>query len=95
MALKLLKIFYRANGAAYEEIVYKNRHKQKLLGERESVSWKGVWNKDKGRDFELSKNMFLHNDMLNFCIDKTQHHWSIPWNNCVLWLENLHCEVLG
>ena len=70
LALIALEIVYRANGDAVEGLVDRNGHRRKLVGEGESVSWGGVWNKGKGRECELTKNMFLHSDMLKLCLKK-------------------------
>ena len=39
LALKVLEILFCANGATVEGIDNGNGHRQKLLGEGESVSW--------------------------------------------------------
>ena len=49
LALKALKIVYRANGAAVERMADRNGHRQKVLGEGKSVSWGGARTKGKGR----------------------------------------------
>ena len=70
LALKVLEIVYRANGAAVERMADRNRHRQKVLGEGGSFSWGGVRTKGKGRECELTKNMFLHSDLLKWCLKK-------------------------
>ena len=50
LALKALENFYRANGAAFEELSDRNGHKRKVVGEGKSVSWGGVRNKGKGSE---------------------------------------------
>ena len=72
LALKALEIFYRANGASVEVLAYKNGHRLKVVGEGKSVSWGGARNKDKGREYELTKKMFLHSDLLKLCLKKKQ-----------------------
>ena len=47
-----------------------NGHRQKVLGEGESVSCRGARTKGKGCECKLTKNMFLHSDMLNFFLNK-------------------------
>ena len=70
LALKALEIFYRANGAAVEGLADRNVHRRKVLGEGKSVSWGGSRTKGKGRECELTKQMFLHSDLLNLCLKK-------------------------
>ena len=83
LVLKALEIVYRANGAAFEGLEDRNRHRQKVVGEGKSFSWGGARTKGEGRECELTKNMFLHSDLLKLCIKKngrsmssslTQHH---------------------
>ena len=70
MALKLLEIFYRANRGAFEGLADRNGHRRKVVGEGKSVSWVGAQNKGKGRECELTKNMFLHSDLFKMCLKK-------------------------
>ena len=70
MALKALEIVYRANGAAAEGLADRNGHRRKVVGEGKSVSWGGERTKVKGRECELTKNMFLHSDLLKLCLKK-------------------------
>ena len=70
LALKALEIVYRANGAAVEGLADRNRHRRKLVGEGESVSWGGARTKGKGCECELTKKMFLHSDLLKLCLKK-------------------------
>ena len=63
-------MFSFANGAAVEELADRNGHRQKVLGEGKSVSWGGVRTKGKGRECELTKNMFLHSYLLKLCLKK-------------------------
>ena len=75
LTLKALKIVYCSNGAAVEGISYRNGRRRKVVGEGGIFSWGGAWIKGKGRECELTKNMFLHSDMLKLCMKKkTQHH---------------------
>ena len=55
LALKELEIVYRVNGAAVEGMSDRNGHIQKVVGEEESVSWGGAWNKVKGRECKRTK----------------------------------------
>ena len=70
MALKALEIVYRANGAAVEGLADTNGHRRKFVGEGKSVSWGGARTKGKGRECVLTKNMFLHSDLLKLCLKK-------------------------
>ena len=70
LALKALEIVYRANGAAVEGLDDRNGHRRKVAGQGESVSWGGARTKGKGRKCELTKNMFLHSDLLKLCLKK-------------------------
>ena len=74
LALKALEIVYLENGAAVEGLADRNGHRRKLLGEGESVSWGGARTKGKGREYELTKKMFLHSDLLKLCLKK---NWKI------------------
>ena len=66
LALKALEIVYCANAAAVEGLADRNGHRQKVVGEGKSVSWGGAQFKDKGRECKLTKNMYLHSDLLKF-----------------------------
>ena len=70
LALKVLEIFYRANGDSVEGLADRNGHRRKLVCEGESISWGGARNKGKGCECELTKKMFLHSDMLKLCLEK-------------------------
>ena len=70
LALKALGIVYLANAASVEGLADRNRHIRKVVGEGEIVSWGGTWTKGKGRECELTKNMFLHSDLLKLCLKK-------------------------
>ena len=72
LALKALELVYRANVAAVEGIVDRNGHRKKEVGEGKSVSWGGSQTKGEGRDYELTKNMFFHSDLLQLCLRKKQ-----------------------
>ena len=70
MALKALEMVYHANGAAVEGLADRNRHIRRVVGEVKSVSWRGAQNKGKGRECELTKNMFFHSYMLKLSLKK-------------------------
>ena len=68
--LKALDIFYSANGTAVEGLADRNGHRRKDVGEGESDSWGGARTKGEGRECELTKRMFFHNDLLQLCLKK-------------------------
>ena len=70
MALKALEMFYRANWAAVEGLADRNGHMRKVVGEGKIVSWGGAWTKGKGHECELTRQMFLHSDLLKLCLKK-------------------------
>ena len=70
LALKALEIVYRTNGAAVDGLADRNGHRRKVVCEGESVSWGGPRPKGKGRNCKLTKNMFLHLDLLKLCLKK-------------------------
>ena len=70
LKLKALGIFYRKNETAVEQIADSNGHRQKVVGERESIIWGVAQTKGKGRKCEIAKMMFLHSDLLKFCLKK-------------------------
>ena len=70
LALKALEIVYNANGAAVEVLIDRNLHRRKVVGEEKSVSWGGTRTKGKGPECEITKNMFLHSDLLKLCLKK-------------------------
>ena len=68
LVLKALEIVYLENLDSVEVLADRNGHRRKVLGEGKRVSWGGARTKGKGRKCELTKNMFLHSDLLNFCL---------------------------
>ena len=72
LALKVLEIVYRKNGAAVEGIADRNGHICKEVGEGKSVSWGGAQTKGEGRECELTKNIFFHSSLLQLCLKKKQ-----------------------
>ena len=70
LASEALEIVYRANGAVVEGLDESNGHRRKVVGEGESVSWGGARTRGKRRNFELTKKMFLHSDLLKLCLNK-------------------------
>ena len=72
LALKALDIVYLPNGASVEGLPDSNGHRRKVVGEGKSFSWGGARTKGKGRECELTKNLFLHSDLLKLCLNKKQ-----------------------
>ena len=70
MVLKALEIVYRPNGTEVEGLADRTGHRRKVLGEGESASWGVAQTKGKERKCELTKNMFLHRDLLKLCLKK-------------------------
>ena len=70
LALKALEIVYLENGAAVEGLADRNGHIRKVVGERKSDSWVGARTKGKEYECELTKNKFLHRDLLKLCLKK-------------------------
>ena len=70
LALKALEIVYRKNGAAVEGLNDRNGHRQKVVGEGNSVIRGGARTRGKGRNCELTKNMFLQSYLLKLCLKK-------------------------
>ena len=70
LVLKAMEIVYRENRDAVEGLADRNGHRRKVVGEGKSVSWGGARTKGKGRECKLTKNMFLHSDMLKLCLKK-------------------------
>ena len=70
LALKALEIVCRAHGAAVVGLADRNVQIRKVVGEGESVSWGGARTKRKGSECELTKNMFLHSDLLKLYLKK-------------------------
>ena len=70
LALKALEIVYLANGAAVEGLADRNGHRRKVVGEGKSFSWGDARTKGKGSTCKLTKNMFLHSDLLKLCLKK-------------------------
>ena len=70
LALKALGIVYLANGASVEGLADRNGHRLLVVGEEKSVSWGNARTKGKGRECKLTKNMFLHSDLLKICLKK-------------------------
>ena len=67
LALKALEIVFRANGAAFEGLDDRNGHIRKVVGKGKSVSCADAQTKGEGREYELTKNMLFHRDLLKLC----------------------------
>ena len=59
--------------SAVEGIANRNGNRQKVVGKEKSVSWRGARTKGKGRECKLTKNTFLHSDLLKLCL-KEKHN---------------------
>ena len=94
LALKALEIFYRTNGDEVEWMADRNGHIRKVVGEGKSVSWGGARSKGKGRECELTKNMFLHSDFLKLCLKKITTSLSFSLTSLFFLFENLRCELM-
>ena len=70
MALKVLEIFYRENGAVVEGLADRNGHILKVVGEGKVSVGGGARTKGKGHDYKITKNMFLYSDLLKLCLRK-------------------------
>ena len=70
LALKEMKIVFDKNGSAVEGVDDKNGHRRKVSGEGKSISWGDAQTKGEGCEFEITKNMFLHSDLLKLCLKK-------------------------
>ena len=70
LVLKVLEIAYRKNGAEFEGLADRNGHRRKVVGERKSGSWGGARTKVEVHKRKLTKNMFLHSDLLKVILDK-------------------------
>ena len=70
LTLKELEIAYYTNGYAVERLADRNGHRQKVAGEGKSVGWGGERTKGKGSECKLTKNMFLHSDLLKLYLKK-------------------------
>ena len=73
LVLKSLGIVYYINGSSVEGLSDRNVHRQKVVGEGESVSWGVARTKGKGREWKITKNTFLHSDLLKLCL-KEKHN---------------------
>ena len=70
LALKVLEIVYRENGAAVEGIADRNGHRNKEVVKGVNVSWGGTRTKGEGHECELTKTIFFHIDLLKLCHKK-------------------------
>ena len=70
LAMKSLEIVYRANGAAFEGLADRNEQRQKFVGEGKSISWRGASTNGNKSEYELTKKMLFHCDILKLCLNK-------------------------
>ena len=68
LALKVLVIVYRSNGSAAEGLADRNKHRRKGVCKGKIISWGGERTKGNVCKCELTKNMFLHSDLLKLCL---------------------------
>ena len=57
-------------GPVIEGLYDRNGHRRKVVGEVKTVSWRGALTKGKGRECKITKNMFLHINMLKWFLNK-------------------------
>ena len=67
LALKALVIDYLANRATVEGLSDRSGQRRNLVGKGKRVSCGGTQTKGEGRECELTKNIFLHSDLLKWC----------------------------
>ena len=70
LALKVLEILYRENGAAVEGLADRNGHRRKVVGKWKSVRCGGARTKGEGRECKLAKKMLFHSYLLKLCLMK-------------------------
>ena len=58
------------NSAVFEGLEDRNGHIRKEVYEGVNISWVGVQTKGEGCKCKLTKNMFFHSYLLQFCIQK-------------------------
>ena len=66
--LNCCKLSTIKNEAAVKGLADGNGQRQKLVGRGGSVSWGFAQTKGKGRECEIIRNVFLHSDVLKFCL---------------------------
>ena len=70
LVLKSFKIFFCRNGSAVQVLDDRNGQLRNVVGKGKFVSWTGAQTKGEGRDCKLTKNMFLHSDLLMLFLKK-------------------------
>ena len=73
LVLKVLEIVYSKNDAAVEGLADRNGNRCKEVGEGKCVSRGVARSKGEVHECELTINMFLHNDLLQFCLRKKRN----------------------
>ena len=73
MELKEFEFFYRASGSVVDGLADNNGHKPEVVSEGKCLSWGGERTKGKWCGCKLTKEMFLHSDLLNFCLNTKQN----------------------
>ena len=93
LALKVLEIVYRANGAAVGGLADRNDHRRKEVSKGKSVIWGGARTKGEGRECELTKNMFFHSGLFKLCHKKIRKITEIFPHTTVFYNKNLCCKL--
>ena len=95
LALKVLEVVYRENGASVEGLADINGHRRKVVGKGKSFRCGGARTKGEGRKYELAKNMLFHSDLLNVCLMKRRKiNKFFPDTTVFLRLKNSRCELM-
>ena len=71
------------------------RLEDRNVGDGERVSWGGANTKGKGGDCKLTKNMFLHNNLVNLCLKKNTTSLSSSLTQLYFMIIKSCCEVMG
>ena len=96
LALKVLEIVYRENGAAVEGLADRNGHRRKVVGRGKSARCGGARTKGEGRECELSRNVLYHSDLLKLCLMKRRKISDFFPDTTVFYdLKNSRCELMG
>ena len=73
LALKVLEIVYRENGAAVEGLDDRNGHRRKVVGKGKIARCGGARTKGEGCECELAKKMLFQSDLLKLCLMKRRN----------------------
>ena len=64
-----------------------------MVGEGESVSWRGALTKGEVRECKLTKNMFYNSDLLQLCLKKKRKITEFFPDTAVFMIKNLRYEL--